>query len=357
MVDRLPIIQPEQGNYPERSDEGEYPDQPGWEKGGGPPRRDKRRSRSLGQNISAVAPAAGAFIPGTAIGEGQLAAWDSRTEDEEAETIVCYLKCYDFAEGAVNGVDISSATNPFSGVADTLLPVGVKQSLIMLAEAQWGHDGVNKKVIVNLSPGQIIKVPFGMTYARAKAKVSVKYFPRITVAPGKFTYLNLDPNLANNIFNAIGSQLLTPDSNFDPGTVPTTPIHVEAIMAKGVPAIPMGAQSDRSSRAVRKFFGTLPASPAVFPAVGSSQVSCPIAFGASSVLLQTSPANFQFPDPAAPIFGTLKMGMVDSAGNVIGEIPANQFVPLIDGCQQVFVYNTTVSQGEVPFTIIYDMGL
>lgn len=367
MVDRLPIIQPEsidgvRGPFPERSDEGEYSDVPGFEKGGGPPRRDRRRSRNLGQNVAAIglSPLAAGFQKGIAIGDAQLAAWDPRSEDEEAETIVCYLKAYDFAEGAVDGVDIATATDPYSGVAAAgILPAGVNQSLIVLALLQWGHDGVSKKIVITLDPGQTIKSPIGASYVRAQAKLSVRYFPRLVIAagpPATFTYLDLNANLRNNIFNAMGSPLLAPIAgvNFAPDTIPSTPIHVEGCLARGFPAIPVGAGSDRAARAVRKFYGTFPAEAAAAPAAGA-QIFCPVAFGASSVMLQTNPTNFQF-TAAGPINGILRMGMVDHAGNVLGEMPPNQFFPL-NGAQSVFVYNTNVTQGELPFTLVYDMGL
>jgi hypothetical protein len=372
VVDRLPIVQMEQvgnvkGPFPPHSDEGAYSDVPGFEHGGGPPRKDRRRSRSLGQNVAAIGSNVGSatFIPGVTIGDAQLCAWDPRSgEDEEAESLIVQLKAYDYAEGAVDGVSVGSAAfpDPFAGVVASQLPNGVKQQLIVLARLQWGHDGVNKEIAINLGIGQIIKSPLGASYMKARGRMGVKYYPRLVTVPAPFvgptatTYLSTDPNTRNNLFNAIDSQVLSPQNgvNFDAGTIPKTPVHVEGVVARGFPAVTQGAASDRSSRAVRKFFGTFPVTAGVFPAAGSQIVFCPIAFGASSVMFRSNPSDF---NNGANINGTLLWGMIDHAGEFTAQLLPNVFIPLEDSCQQIFIYNTTANGAETPFELIFDMGL
>src|SRR6185312_16407770 len=97
---------------------GDRPQHPAWPEGfpfpglpqpspddrvhGGPPPRDKRRSRALGQDI------VGNMM-------GQICAWDDQ-QSPDAETLVAFLKAYDFAEAAVPNIDISNPLiDPFAG--------------------------------------------------------------------------------------------------------------------------------------------------------------------------------------------------------------------------------------------------
>jgi hypothetical protein len=82
---------------------------------------------------------------------------------------------------------------------------------------------------------------------------------------------------------------------------------------------------------------------------------CPIAFGASAVMLQANPTAFT--NFAGNVLSPLLFGMIDSAGNVMGQFPPNTFFPLAAECQQIFVYNTAPNGGENPFSLIYDLGL
>lgn len=323
---------------PQRSSEGNN---------GGPPVRDRRRSRALGQDI---------------IGNmsGQIAAWDDPNPDD-AETLIALLKAYDFAEGAVAGIDISNlALDPFAGVTAASVPAGLLQSLEVLGILQWGTDGVTKQVVMNLPASQVIKIPMAGTYARAESKLTAKYYPRqangVLNGSSLFFYLSSNPNLRNNIFNNPKSPLLDPNANFNAGTVPTTPIHVDGIIARGMMALAPGASNDRSCRAVRRFYGSVPVAAAAYPG-GGAVVSCPIAFGASAVQLACNPANFQPPIIANDIRSPLSFAMVDHGGNWTGQFPVNVFVPLIANCQTIVVYNTAVNGAENPFTLIYDLGL
>lgn len=323
---------------PQRSSEGNN---------GGPPVRDRRRSRALGQDIVNNM-------------MGQICAWDDPTA-EDAETLIAFLKAYDFAEAAVANIDISNPNiDPFTGVASTVIPPGLVQSLEVLAVLQWGHDGVSKQVVLNLPAGQVIKVPMAGSYARASSKLTCKYFARTVVAPiapsnATLVYLNADANVRNNIFNNAQSPLLSPAVGYS-ANLPTTPIHVDGIIAKGTAAFSQGGSSDRGARACRRFYGSVPVQAAGYPA-GGALVFCPIAFGASAVMLATNPSNFTSIDGNARVLSPLMFAMLDHAGNVVGQQPANQFVPLIANCQSIAVYNTAANGGENPFTLIYDLGL
>ncbi len=331
-----------------------YPPRPPGHTQGGPPLRDQRKSRALGDNIQGNQ-------------AGQIATWDS-PECLDGESLVAVLKAYAFAEGAVAGVDIQTASNPFAGAASTVVPDGLLQSLEVLAVFQWGNDGVTKQVVLNLPAGQIIKIPFVGSYARAFAKLTAKYYPRVqganlTFQSGTETYyyLNADPDLANAIFNSAQSPLLDPTVGYSGGsdpTVPTVPIHVDGIICRGSASISTGGTADRSARAVRRFYGSMPAAVAAYP-TGGAVVFCPIAFGASSVMLQANPTAFQnpFTDPASGTSSPLEFAQLDAAGNVIGAFTANEFVPLEANCQQVIVYNTAANGVENPFALLYDLGL
>ncbi len=333
MVDRF-HIPPK--TYPEPSSEGYN---------GGPPVRDQRRSRALGQNLVKNV-------------DGQLCTYDMGQDAEEAETLVAYIKAYDFAEGAVNGVSIETATDPYEGVASAIVPDPLLQNIEVIAEVQWGHDGVTKKSLMNLPAGQVVKMQAGASYMRAHAKLTARYFARIQLDTLLFTYLNADPNLRNNLFNAIGSPALQADLGFDAGTIPTTPIHVDGVISKGMVSLASGGSNDRSSRPCRRFYGSCPVEGAGYPA-GGARIYCPVAFGAAAVMLQTNPAAFtDFEhDPAGKVLSPLQFAMIDHAGNVVGGQVANQFVPLIANCQQILVYNTAANTQENPFALIYDLGL
>lgn len=317
---------------------------------GGPPPRDRRRSRALGQDI-------------TANMSGQIATWDA-PNDEDSETLVAFLKAYDFAEGAIQGVDITNPLkDPYAGVAAAgIVPDTLSQALEVLGILQWGHDGVTKQVIMSLPASQVVKIPMAGSYARAESKLTSRYFLRQTggaiAGSDTFFYLSANPNLRNNIFNNPKSPLLDPSQNFAPGTVPTTPIHVDGLIAKGSVSVATGGSSDRSARACRRFYGSVPTEAAGYPGAGAL-VFCPIAFGASAVMLAANPAGFAPPiDPAAnPVRSPLLFAMVDHAGNWVGQLPPNQFVPLTANCQTIVVYNTAANGAENPFTLIYDLGL
>lgn len=342
---------------------GDRPQHPAWPQGqpfpgfperspddarGGPPPRDRRRSRALGQDIVSNM-------------MGQICAWDDPTA-EDAETLIAFLKAYDFAEAAVPGIDISNPLiDPYAGVASTVIPDTLLQSLEVLAILQWGHDGVSKQVVLNLPASQVVKVPMAGSYARASSKLTCKYFARTQgndlAGSNTFFYLSANANIRNNIFNNAQSPLLAPAVGYSAG-LPATPIHVDGIIAKGTASISQGGSSDRGARACRRFYGSVPTEAAGYPGAGAL-VSCPIAFGASAVMLATNPTNFVPPkDPAAnPTLSPLSFAMVDHAGNFVGQQPANQFVPLIANCQTIVVYNTAANGGENPFTLIYDLGL
>ncbi len=331
MGDRYPQVQK---GYPEHS-----PDN----FNGGPPPRDRRRSRAQGQDLSGNQ-------------DGQLCTYDMGEQADEAETLVAYIKAYDFAEGAVNGIDISAATDPFSGVDADIVPSPLLQNIEVIAEVQWGHDGVTKKALMNLPAGVIVKMQAGASYMRAHAKLTARYFERFqeTNPTTNYFYLNDDPNLRNNIFNAIGSPLLAARAGFDPtgdDRMPQTPIHVDGVISRGSVSLPSGGSSDRSSRPCRRFYGAV-------PDAGSStvnQVFCPIAFGAAAVMLQANPALYT--DANGVAFAPLFFAMLDHAGNVVGQQSANQFVPLIANCQQIIVYNSGANGKENPFALVYDLGL
>lgn len=336
--------------------------------GGGPPRRDRRRSRSQGDNL--VASGSVQALPTGGQGSlasttGQLCTYDTGPDEggEEAQTLFTFLKAYDFSEGAVTGLP-ENAVNPFAGVSSSVIPDTLLQSLIVLAELQWGHDGVTKKVITNLSPGQIVKAGLAGTYARAHAKLSAKYLERFK-GPGfggaveEYFYIDTDPNVRNNIWNSINSPALQAALGFDPDTLPTTPIHIDGIISRGVATVTQGGSFDRSSRATRRFFGSVPKEVGGYPG-GGAIVRCPVAFGASAVMLAVNPTLFTLYQPPA-LFGTtvspLLFAMLDAAGNITGQMPANTFFPLTDNCVEIAVYNTVANGTENPFTLVYDLGL
>lgn len=362
-TDRYPQNQASFPDPPPRTNGGTGPG------GGGPPKRDRRRSRSQGDNL--VASGSVQAIPTGGQGSlasttGQLCTYDTGPDEggEEAETLFTFLKAYDFAEGAVTGLP-ENALSPFAGVTSSIVPDGILQSLIVLAELQWGHDGTTEKVIANLAPGQIVKAGLAGSYARAHAKLSAKYLQRLSGTKfggvvDNFFYIDNDPDIRNNIWNSLNSPAMQAILGFDPDTLPTTPIHIDGIISRGVATVSQGGSFDRSSRATRRFFGTFPHEAAAYPA-GGAVVRCPIAFGAAAVMLQVNPTAFTAFRPAA-IFGQVQaplfFGMTDAAGNTSAQMPANTFFPLIDNCVEIFVYNPTLANGvENPFTLIYDLGL
>ncbi len=340
-----------------------FPPKTNWgrDSPGGPPARDRRRSRAQGDNLvgtgSVQAKPTGA--QGTpAATTAQVCTFDG-LPDDESMTLFAFIKAYDFAENAVSGLH-AGALDPFAGVATTgdQTPDRVDQSLIVLAALQWGHDGVTRKVVMNLGPGQIVKAGIAGTYVRAHAKLSMRYLQRFqgtTIgATTQFFYIDPDPNKANNIWNSIDSPAMVPILGFDRDTMPNTPIHVDGVVSIGDATVSQGGSFDRSSRPVRKFFGTFPVAGAAYPA-GGAFVFCPVAFGAGAVMLQAPPT--QFIDPAGRGASPLLMAMFDHSGNTIGQQPANQFIPIPEACQQIAVYNTAVNGYESPFTLIYDLGL
>lgn len=330
---------------------------------GAPPRRDKRRSRAQGQNVAAII-IPKLFDEARPTLSAQLASWDTGPDEggEESSTLMAFFKTYDFAENAVTGLGGAAVADPFKGVASSILPDSLLQSLIVIVNLQWGHDGVNQKIVANMPAGQIIKGATYGTYCRANAKLTAKYYQRFQGADiggvHQFFYLDPDPNKRNNIFNSIDSPALAPALGFDRDTVPTTPIHIEGIIGMGAAAFTQGGSFDRSSRISRRFFGSFPGGP-VFPAAGSAQVRCPIAFGASAVMLQSN--STLFTNQAGQAFPPLLFAMVDHSGNIVPQQASNTFFPLIDGCQEIIVYNTGAVPGtggtENPFTLIYDLGL
>lgn len=256
--------------------------------------------------------------------------------------------------------------DPFAGVSSGVIglgdgdssSVGIFQSLEVIANFQWGTDGVNQKVLVNLPAGQIVRGNMSGTYARGNAIVTAHYYERFQGADigahETFFYLDADPNVRNNLFNSINSPALVATVGFDPGTTPSTPIHLEAIIGLGTPAVSQGGSFDRSSRMTRRFFGTFPSVDS-YPAAGAL-VFCPVAFGASAVMLQSHPTAFTTfaGNLQAPLF----FGMIDHAGNVIGQYPANTFFPIASDCAQIFVYNPgNNNAAENPFALIFDLGL
>jgi hypothetical protein len=317
---------------------------------GAPPLRDVRRTRALGDEISAKKLT------------GQLGAFDTGPDEggEEASTLYVQLKAYDFAEGAVNGISVANDQDPFGGVVSSVLPEGILQSLEVIANLQWGHDGVTEQVVLNLCAAQILKAGLAGSYSRATAQLTAKYYQRFVGAViagihATFFYLDPDPNIRNNFFNSIASPVLNPFLGFDPGTIPQTPIKITGIHEMGYPAIPQGGSFDRSARMTRRFFGTFPPVATAYPA-GGALVFCPIAFGAGAVMLQCNPTDFINP-ATGNVASTLLMGMIDHAGNVTAQLVPNTFFPLIADCQQIFVYNPSANGIENPFTLIYDLGL
>jgi len=364
MVDRL------NGGATDRATFGNMPEPPPDNRGtdgtGRPPRRDRRRSRAQGDNLIIsglalpTAPTGGQSWVGATT--GQICSFDTGSDEagDESQTLIAFLKAYDFAENAVTGI-AEGSVDPFKGVATPIsgtAPSPLLQSLIVLAELQWGHDGVTKKVVCNLCAGQVIKAGLAGTYARAKATLSCKYLQRFEDAPAggtdMFHYIDPDPNIRNNIWNSINSPALNPLLGYDRDTAPLTPVHVDGILALGDCVVPQGGSFDRSSRPTRRFFGSYPAEAAGYPGHGAF-VFCPIAFGASAVMLQANAT--QFTNPAAQNFSPLLMGMIDHSGNITAQIVPNTFFPLTSECQQIFVYGTGVNSAENPFTLIYDLGL
>jgi hypothetical protein len=326
---------------------------------GAPPRRDKRRSRAQGQNVcAAINPAFSEALPTLS---AQLAAWDTGPDQcgEESSTIMVFLKTYDFAENAVTGLGGGAVADPFAGVVSSVTPnLAILQSLEVLCNLQWGHDGVNQKIVANMPAGQIVKGSAFGTYCRANAKLTPRYYLRTRDADAGttqvYSYFSPDANTRNNIFNSIDSPALNPQLGFDAGTVPTTPIHIEGIIGMGSSAISQGGSFDRSSRITRRFFGTFP-DVGAYPATGAF-VLCPVAFGASAVMLQALATPFT--DPTGRVFSNLLMGMMDHSGNIlIAELIPNTFFPIYADCAAIFVYNPANNTFENPFTLIYDLGL
>jgi hypothetical protein len=337
----------------------------GW-KDAPPPRRDTRRSRSQGGNLVVLGQSS--IVNGRQSTPGAtvvpLCAYDTGGDDQqnadraESNSLVAFLKAYDFAENAVMGLT-DEATDPFAAPnANAEIPDGLKQSIVVIAEIQWGHDGVNQKVLCNLQPGQVVKAGLFGTYVKTYSKLSAKYFTRFQGpdigAQSMFFYLSQDPNEANNIFSNLGAPALQAQLYYDRDTSPTTPVHVDGIVALGDATVGIGANADRASRPTRRFYGSMPANSG-YPAGPGALVFCPLQFGASSVLLQCNPTGFT--NFAGNALAPLLMMMIDHAGNVMGQFPPNQFFSLPDGCQQIIVYNAVANGGENPFTLIYDLGL
>jgi len=330
---------------------------------GAPPRRDKRRSRAQGQNIAAVIKP-GLFTEARPTLSAQLASWDTGPDEggEESSTLMAFFKTYDFAENAVTATGAGPIVDPFKGVVShqTGINLEILQSLEVIVNLQWGHDGVNQKVVANMPAGQIVKgSPYG-TYCRANAKLTCRYLKRFQGANQgaveTFFYLDADANRRNNLFNSVDSPALSPDVGFDPGTLPTTPIHIEGIIGMGVAANTQGGSFDRSARLTRRFFGTFPTIPAYAGGAGGAFVRCPIAYGAGAVMLQALPTPFT--DSAGRAFSNLLMGQEDHSGNIlIAELVPNTFFPLYADTASIFVYNPANNQFENPFSLIYDLGL
>jgi hypothetical protein len=333
---------------------------------GAPPRRDTRRSRAQGQNVAAVV-LPNLFTEARPTLSAQLASWDTGPDEngEESSQLMAFFKAYDFAENAVTGIGSAPVVDPFKGVVSHQLntPLAVLQALEVIANLQWGHDGVNEKVVMNMPAGQIIKgSPYG-TYCRANAKLTCRYFKRQQAADFGtthiFFYLDADPNKANNIFNSIDSPALSPSIGFDPGTIPTMPIHIEGIIGLGSGALGQGGSFDRSSRITRRFFGTFPVAGPYNAGVGGAFVRCPVAFGASAVMLQAISGTTAFVDPAGRSFAPLMFGMLNHSGTItLAQLVPNTFFPLDSETAEIFVYNPGVGNGfENPFSLIYDLGL
>jgi hypothetical protein len=318
---------------------------------GAPPRRDKRRSRSMGCNIIANGPS------------GQVASWDTGADEngEESSTVISFLKAYDFAENAVTGLGGGPHADPFEGVVSLAInQPGTLQSLEVLVNLQWGHDGVSQKVVANLPAGQIVKAVAAGTYCRAHCKIVSRYTTRFSGpafgGSASFFYLDPDANKRNNIWNSIDSPALSPSQYFDSNTMPLTPIHVDGIIGMGTPAVSQGGSFDRSSRLTRRFFGSVPTTAGVWPG-GGAIVLCPVAFGASAVMLQANATPFTL--PAGRALAPLFMGFMDGAGNFLGgQFPSNTFFTIPPETRQIFVYNPTLAnQAENPFSLVYDLGL
>ena len=329
---------------------------------GAPPRRDRRRSRSQGANVCAAINMA--FMEAKPTLTAQLATYDTGPDEggEESTTLMLLLKTYDFSENAVTGLGGGDHADPFAGVVTHQLqtPLSVLQSLEVIVNLQWGHDGVSQKVVANVPAGQIVKGGLSGSYVRTHARVTARYYKRFqgtnAGAVEVFFYLDPDANTRNNIFNSIDSPALVASLGYDRDTVPITPIHIEGIIGQGVAAISQGGSFDRSSRITRRFFGTFPNITPYANGAGGAFILCPIAFGASAIMLQALPTPFT--DPAGRLFSNLLMGQMDHSGNIlIAELPPNVFFPIYPETAAVFVYNPAVNSAENPFSLIYDLGL
>lgn len=274
---------------------------------------------------------------------------------DEAEALTAYVTAHDYGENP-------TSTDPFIGVDNTGVPPdGILQTIEVVAKLTYGHDRVSRRALFNLPAGQTAKLPIVGSYAKVETFLQPRYFPRIAVvsdrinfpAGSNLTYLNDDANLANNYFNFCPPTVCGIPLNYgnqSPSLAPITPVATDGIIGRGSASLNSGGSNDRSSRALRRFFGSYPSE----GASSSINVFCPIAFGAAAVMLQCNDAVYT--DANRVTHGRLLFGMQDHNGDFVAELPPNTFFPIMADCQFIFVYDNTATGAETTFQLVYDLG-
>jgi len=284
----------------------------------------------------------------------------ARYESKDARNLVAYVSALDPLD-----INTPATVNPYLGVVGTNVPpVGILQQIEAVGILTYGFDGVSYKHRFNMPVGQVSKIPFCGSFARIEVRLEPRYYTRQGIAQSQF-YINANPQIRNSAFNNPPNGVLR--GGFGPVALPG-PVTVSGFFAEGSSPIPSGGSNDRSSRALRRFFGSLPAS-----AVSGDQiVACPIAWGANAFGLLTAPLTLPAGSYVLTNLQTELIAIVRTYnGNVYQSFPplggfyfsptgagaSGTFFPLPADATEILVAGLNPSGGEQPFEILYDLGL
>jgi len=285
----------------------------------------------------------------------------ARYQSSKARNLVAYVSALDPLD-----VNTPDTVNPYLGVAGTNVPpIGVLQQIEAVGILTYGFDGVSYKHRFNLPVGQVAKIPFCGAFARIEVRLEPRYYSRQGAGQGLF-YINSNPQIRNSAFNNPPNGVL--QTGFGNAALPG-PVTVSGFFAEGDSPINPGGPNDRSARALRRFFGSLPTS--IIP--GDVIVACPIAWGANAFGLMTAPLTLpggsyittNAPTDLIAIIRTYNGTVYQSFpplgafyfSPASGALSSGSFYALPADATEILVAGLQASGGEQPFEILYDLGL
>jgi len=285
-------------------------------------------------------------------------------DDNRFEGVSVHLRTLDPVEG---GLGTTLADNPFIGAFDApnTPPNTVRQSVEVVCDIEYGHEGAAIFCKGNIPVGQSVKSTFVGAFMRLSAYLEPKYWPRFDIsggAGGPFGYISTNDIIRNAIWNGQrdpSADLLNgnlPQAVID--AIQRTPIQVNSILACGAANIGQGAAYDFGERITRRFSGTVPAG-----AVGAaSRVLCPVAWNSGTVQLISDQSTTVFGDiqPSADLALAFRLYNGQEIYNYYQRPGAgfkpNQRVAVPAGTVAVLVYAQALPVRETPFELVWDLG-